>query len=212
MFNLKNVRYKDILKVSELTIEENHITCIMGESGSGKSTLLKLLNHLIGYQGEITYRGKELKTMDSVLLRREVVLLPQTPVIFPGTIKDNLLIGLLFCKKTPVDDGRLFNLLNKLGLNKDLNEDADTLSGGEKQRLALARVILMDPAVLLLDEPTSSLDEETEKKVISQVRDYVQNGQKTLVFVTHSKVLAKTMADKMVMVINGHLSSGGEVA
>lgn len=213
MFTLKNVRYKDVLKICELRIDAQKITCILGESGSGKTTLLKLLNHLVDYnQGIITYQGRDLKTLDSVLLRREVILLPQVPVIFPGTIKDNLLIGLFFAKKEPVDDDRLLEELYEIGLNKGLDKDADTLSGGEKQRLALARVMLMDPAVLLLDEPTSALDEDTEGKVIAHVKRYVHNGQKTLVLVTHSKQLAKSMGEVIVTVSNGMIAAIGEVA
>jgi len=211
LFTLKNVLYKEILKISELTIDARKTTCIQGESGSGKTTLLKLLNRLIDcQQGLITYRGKDLKTLDPVLLRREVVLLPQTPIIFPGTIKDNLLIGLFFAKKAPVFEQRLLEEMRNVALSKSLNEEADSLSGGEKQRLVLARVLLMEPEVLLLDEPTSALDEDTEKKIGAYINSYIKSGQKTLVLVTHSRYLTENMGDKIVTLKNGMVTDAGE--
>ena len=213
MFTLKNVRYKNVLQITELTIDAQKITCILGESGSGKTTLLKLLNHLISYdQGVIEYKGQDLKTLDAVVLRREVVLLPQLPIIFPGTIKDNLLIGLLFAQKKPANNGRLLEELNKIGLNKKLEDDAHKLSGGEKQRLALARILLMNPEVMLLDEPTSALDDDTGEKMIEYVKNYAEIKQKTLVIVTHSKQTARSLGEKIITVNNGFIAAVEEVA
>ncbi len=212
-FVLKNVRCRNIIRVQELSIAAGETTCVLGESGSGKTTLLKLLNHMIDYeQGTITYRGQELKNLNAVSLRREVILLPQVPVIFPGTIKDNLLIGLIFAGKEPADDSRLLAELQKVGLQKELDSDADPLSGGEKQRLALARAMLMEPKVLLLDEPTSALDEEIEHKIITYINDYLACGGNTLILVTHATRLATEMADKIVTIKNGIVTAAGEVA
>jgi len=213
MFTLKNVQFKDVLHIEELTIEANKITCIVGESGSGKTTFLKLLNHLINYEhGLIEYKGTDLKELDAVLLRREVILLPQVPVIFPGTVKENLLIGLQFSKKEPPPDQRLLEEMHRMNLFKGLDDNTDTFSGGEKQRLALARVLLMDPEVLLLDEPTSALDDNTVDIVLGHVADYVTENQKTLVMVTHSKPLARTVGEKMITLDNGLVTGVEEVA
>lgn len=213
MFTLKEVCFKNILQVGELTIDANRITCILGESGSGKTTLLKLLNHMVAYErGEITYRGQDLKTLDPVLLRRDVILLPQNPVIFPGTVRDNLLIGLTFSKKPPADDGRLLEELGRISLHKGLDDEAGTLSGGEKQRLALARVLLMGPSVLLLDEPTSALDENTGESIMTYVTKYIREGQKTLALVTHSRQLARSVGEKIITLENGRVAKIEEVA
>ncbi|RJX29610.1 MAG: ATP-binding cassette domain-containing protein [Dethiobacter sp.] len=213
MFVLKNVCYKDVLEIEELVICPQKITCIIGESGSGKTTFLKMLDHLISPdQGTIEYKGQDIKALDPVLLRREVILLPQTPVIFPGTIKHNLLIGLFFARKTVVDDSTLLEIVNKIGLKRGLLDDASTLSGGEKQRLALGRVMLIEPEVMLLDEPTSALDDDTEAKTIEYVKNYVKRRRKTLVMVTHSKQLAKNYGETIVTISNGKLVSIEEVA
>jgi len=213
MFHLKNVEFKNILNINELAIEACKITCIVGESGSGKTTLLKLLNHLVNYeQGQIKYKEEDLKELDAISLRREVILVPQTPVIFPGTLRDNLQVGLQFSKKKPAPDQVLFEEIHRLGLYKQLDDQTNTFSGGEKQRLALARVILMDPEVLLLDEPTSSLDDNTVDKVIGRILDHVKSRQKTLVMVTHSKQLAKMTGEKIITLEKGLVSDIEEVA
>ena len=152
MFSLKNVKYKDILQIDDLVIEDYKVTCIVGESGSGKTTFMRLLNKLISCDsGKILYNNQDISNIDSIQLRRNIVMLPQTPTIFPGDIKENLLIGLKFSEKPLVDDDKLCDVLKFVNLNKNLNDDSDSLSGGEKQRLALGRVILLDPDVFLLD-------------------------------------------------------------
>ncbi len=213
MFKFNQVRYRDIISVDDLTISSNETTCIVGESGSGKTTFLKLLNHMVNYnQGTITYRGEDLKNLDPINLRREVILLPQAPVIFPGTVRDNLVIGLAFSGRKSVDDNRLLEEMKYAGLDKRLDEEAEPLSGGEKQRLALIRVILMEPNVLLLDEPTSALDEGTELSIIEYINSYLKTKDKTLIMVTHSRELAKSMGDRMVNVNKGIVTAMEEVA
>lgn len=212
MFQLKDVKYKKILDIKQLSIPANKITCIIGESGSGKTTLLRLLNKMISCtEGEIFYNNDAISTINSIELRRKVVMLPQVPAIFSGTVKDNLLIGLKFSEKPVVNDEKLFEVLNMVHLNKPLAEDADKLSGGEKQRLALGRVILMDPEVFLLDEPSSALDEDTEQIIIEKLVHYTKDTNKTLIMVTHSKKIAQTYADNIIEIKNGKvLNQKGE--
>lgn len=204
MFQLKNVSLDMILHIPDLTIEGNRITCITGESGGGKTTLLKLLNRMrTPDAGTITYLGQPLESFDPVQLRRQVVMMAQDPLVFPGNIRENLLMGLLFSEKPQVSDNDLKSMMEMVKLGKSLDEDPSNLSGGEKQRLALGRVLLMYPEVLLLDEPSSSLDDETESLVISHVTDYVQKTGKTLVMVTHSKALAESIGGDHIIFENG---------
>ncbi|MFS1514506.1 ATP-binding cassette domain-containing protein [Chengkuizengella sp. SCS-71B] len=201
MFYLKDVEVNPILYIEDLTFEKQKITSIIGKSGSGKSTLLKLLNHLNSYDsGTIEYEGKDISTINPIQLRREVVMLPQTPSIYDGSIKDNLLIGLKFSEKNTdsVDEQNLINLLELFDLHKKLDENAEELSGGEKQRLAFARIILMNPPVYLLDEPTSALDDETADEVMGQFFKFIKNNQKTVIMVTHSIKVAEKYSDQII--------------
>lgn len=208
MFFFRNATFKDILKIENLNIPARKITCILGPSGSGKTTLLKLLNKMISCDGgEILYNDKPLSSMNSVYLRREIVMLSQNAAIFKGSIRDNLLLGLKFSDKTAVSDEILNDTLRIVHLNKNLDTNSENLSGGEKQRLALGRVLLLNPECLLLDEPSSALDEATEQLVLEKVSDYAKKNNKTLIIVTHSKKVAETFADYIVTIENGRVSN-----
>lgn len=203
MFLIQDLKYKSILNISELKIQKHKISSIVGRSGSGKTTFLKMLNKMITPDsGEIFYNGKNIKDMDAIELRRKVVMLGQTPAIFPGTIRDNLLIGRKFSNKEPLSDEKLMDMLKKLELDKSLDQDGEELSGGEKQRIALARVILSDPEVFLLDEPSSALDSETENLIISSLVNYSKENNKTLIMVTHSSEIGREFSDVVIEIKN----------
>ena len=207
MFEIKNVRYKNILYVDDLEIEDNKITCIVGKSGGGKTTFLKLLNNMLGYDtGIIKFNNKDIMEYDPVELRRKVPMLPQNPVIFPGTIKDNFSMTQQYAEKEAKNEEDYLEILKTVGLEKhSLDEDAERLSGGEKQRIALARILLLEPKILLLDEPSSALDEKTEKLIIEMVVDYIKNKNGTLVMVTHSTQIAEKYGDRIVTINDGEI-------
>ena len=201
MFHIKNLRYKDILYIDELKIEEKQVTCIIGQSGGGKTTLLKMLNHMLSPdQGEIVYKGRSLFEWNPIALRREVVMLSQQPVMFEGNIRENLNFGRILSEKEPIDDEKLKEALKFVCLQKKLEDDVEQLSGGEKQRLALARIFLMDPEVFLLDEPTSALDKGTEEKIMDAFIRDARKKEKTVIMVTHSDTIPKTYADKVITI------------
>jgi putative ABC transport system ATP-binding protein len=212
MFCFKGVRYKNILHIEELTIPAARITCVIGESGGGKTTFLKLLNHMISPdEGEILYKQRNILEYDPVLLRREVVMLAQYPAIFPGNVGANLNIGRQFMGKDPLPPEQLAGYLKRVKLSTSLEDDVENLSGGEKQRLALARILIMEPAVLLLDEPSSALDEDTEDRIIKTMVDFAGEESRTLVMVTHSAKIAVENADYIIKISAGRLESAGEV-
>lgn len=138
-------------------------------------------------------------------------MLPQLPAIYPGTVRENLLIGLKFAEKPIVDDIKLLQVLNLVHLNKNLDDNSAKLSGGEKQRLALGRVLLLDPEVFLLDEPSSALDEETERIIIEKLVAHTKDMNKTLIMVTHSKKVAQTYSDTMIEINQGKVVNFKEV-
>jgi len=204
MFNIEKIRYKDILAINSLAIPSQRVTCITGESGSGKTTLLKLLNRLSSPdRGEIFFDGTALADISPVSLRRQAVMLPQVPPVFTGNVRDNLQIGLVFAEKPSATEESMRLVLEQVTLKKELDDDPGKFSGGEKQRLALARVLLADPPVMLLDEPSASLDEGTADAVISRLVATARERRKTLVMVTHSRVIAQKFADYLVVLDSG---------
>ncbi len=212
MFTLNYIKFKTILDIDHLYIPGFKVTCIIGESGSGKTTLIKLLNKMLtASSGEVMFKDQSLNDLNAIELRRKVTMLPQTPAIFNGTIKDNLLIGLKFAQKPLVCDDKLYEVLTWVHLNKELEETAENLSGGEKQRLALARTLLIEPEVFLLDEPSSALDENTESFIIEKVASYAEQNHKTLIMVTHSKKIAEHFADYTITLDKGKVTHQREV-
>lgn len=199
MFELQDVKYKNIIHIPSLSISPTSITSIVGPSGSGKSTLLRLLTHLISpTSGTITFYNDNLEEMDPITIRKKILMVPQSPVMFDGTIKDNLLIGLKFTEQEFPQDKQLKEILRTFRLDKDLEEDVDHLSGGEKQRLALGRSLLMHPEVLLLDEPTSALDDDTAESIMSNVIDYVKQKEMSVLMVTHDEEIAENYAENTI--------------
>ena len=162
MFEFIDVKYGSIVDLPSLFINTG-ITVMVGASGSGKTTILKMLNKMISpSQGSILFHGVDLRQIKSVEHRRKVTMLTQNPAMFEGTVRDNLTAALRFQNKKIPGDEDLKLVLEQVQLNKSLDAPSHNLSGGEKQRLALGRLLLVDPEVYLLDEPSSALDEDTE--------------------------------------------------
>ena len=175
------------------------ITAIVGPSGSGKSTLLRLLNRLdVPTSGSILLDGTDLAELDPQSLRRRVAMVFQRPLVFPGTVIDNLTVA-----HPDLADTEAVAALNRVGLGEvRLDQDAESLSGGEAQRLALARVLLNDPEVLLADEVTSSLDREAAAAIDQLLLKLAADGM-TIVAVTHNAAQADAIATRIVTLVDG---------
>jgi len=207
VFEFIDVKFKNILDLPEMLIERNKITTLLGPSGSGKTTTLRLLNKMLSpTSGRILFNNIDLSTINSISHRRQVTMLSQNPAMFAGTIRDNLIIGLKLQSKPIPDDHVLNTVLEHIKLEKTLDNPVQNLSGGEKQRLALGRVLLLDPEVYLLDEPSSALDDATEEIIIAMVTNHVREKEKTLVMVTHSHVIAEKYSDAIITIANGRCS------
>lgn len=205
VFELKDLKFKDILDIPSLTFYKG-ITSIVGKSGSGKTTLMLALNKMITpTSGDVYYYGENIKAMDPVKLRRKVLMLGQQPIIFPGNVRDNLNQGLKFAKKELADDKKLKELLDYVDLDKDLEDDPSDFSGGEKQRIAIARVIAMEPDVYLLDEPSAALDRELANNTIEKISEIAREKNQTIIMVTHSDEIAKNISDKIVVIDEGRV-------
>ena len=204
MFELKNVKFLDILDIPYLKIKKGRVTVITGPSGSGKSTLLKMLNKMLSpTRGHIFYEDRDIKDIDSIKLRRSTPMLGQDVIRFKKNVRDNLLKGLIFQERDLVSDEKLKDALKAVGLDIRLDTDIESLSGGEMQRVAIARLLLLDKDVYLLDEPTSALDSTTEDLVI---KNFIEKSQgKTIIYVTHSEKIANKYADRKIRIVGGKL-------
>lgn len=208
MFEFHNLKFEDIISIDSLTINRNEVTCIVGPSGSGKSTLLRLINKMISpTSGYISLDGKDIADMNSISYRRKVPMLSQNPITFPGTIRDNLLIGRKFQEKSKLSDKELMDSLAKVKLNMDLDEDISNLSGGEKQRISIARLMLLDSEIYLLDEPSSALDNITEDFVIETMVDMARTENKTIIYITHSNSMANKYSDRLIKIVDGRVAN-----
>ena len=154
-------------------------------------------------QGRILFNDIDLSQVNSVAHRRNVTMLSQTPTVFAGNIRDNLNVGLKFQDRNLASDDELLAMLEQVQLKKKLDGSANILSGGEKQRLALARVLLLNSEVILLDEPSAALDDETEETIIQMVTKYAREQKKTIIMVTHSKGIAQQYSDTIIEISQG---------
>jgi putative ABC transport system ATP-binding protein len=189
-----------------LAFPDRGITVIVGPSGGGKTTLLRLLNRLeVPTSGEIRFRGEPLDALDPLVLRRRVGMVFQRPAPFPGSVRDNLLVA-----DPAAANGSLSAALDAAGLGESfLDRSADDLSGGETQRLCLARTLVTEPEVLLMDEPTSALDRGSQRLLEATARRLAAGGRPVL-WVTHDLDQAERLADECVVVVDGHLASDAE--
>jgi putative ABC transport system ATP-binding protein len=177
------------------------ITAVAGPSGSGKSTLLRLCNRLEApTSGEIRLDGEPIAAIDPTRLRRRVGMVFQRPVVFGGTVLDNLRLA-----DPAVSHEGALAVLARCGLGGNLLERrADDLSGGEAQRMCLARTLLTDPEVVLMDEVTSSLDVDARQTVEQLARRLADEGI-PVVWVTHDLDQAERLADHLVVLVEGRV-------
>lgn len=199
LFSLNDVQIQGIASYKQIVIEEGRTTFICGKSGCGKSTLLKLLNASISPdRGEINYRGKPIASYNTVLLRRDVILLSQNVFLFDNTIRNNFLQFYGYREQTPPTDEKIAEFLQLCSVSLSLDTNCQELSGGERQRVFVAICLSFLPKVLMLDEPTSALDESTSEALIFNLKEYCVKNKITLIAVTHDKLLAQRYADTII--------------
>ncbi|MBR3070951.1 ABC transporter ATP-binding protein [Fibrobacter sp.] len=207
---------KQVLKKASFTAKQGEITALVGPSGSGKTTAAKLAARFWDIQGgTITLGGQDISRIDPETLLKNFSIVFQDVVLFNTSIRDNIRIG----KRDATDEeilraAKLANcdeFVQKLpqGYDTVIGENGDTLSGGERQRISIARAILKDAPIVLLDEATASLDVENESKIQQSISKLVQN--KTVIIIAH-RMRTIANADKVVVLQNGQVVETGAPA
>lgn len=197
--------YARILDTISAYLPAGQCTAVVGPSGSGKSTLLRLLTRLADPStGQILLDEVPLNDLDVLALRRRVGLVAQQPVLLADQVADDLRVG-----QPQLSDDDVRSLLARVGLPAGFaDRRTNELSGGEVQRVCLARAMALQPEVLLLDEPTSALDGVSSGVIIDAARDHLANGG-TVVLVSHDLTVVRGIADTVLVLDHGRLVAQG---
>jgi putative ABC transport system ATP-binding protein len=179
------------------------ILAVTGPSGSGKTSFLRLLNRLDEpTSGTVLLEGKDYREIPPRELRRKVGMVAQQAFLFPGTVADNLRFGPRQ-RRMELAESEIPKLLSKVGLPGYEGRDVATLSGGEAQRVSVARAVANAPIALLLDEPTSALDDAAKAGIEALVCSLIKQDALACVMVTHDALQASRVADRVLVIENG---------
>ncbi|SCU86458.1 LAFA_0E00870g1_1 [Lachancea sp. 'fantastica'] len=205
-----------ILKNASFTIPAGSKTAIVGPSGSGKSTILRLVFRFYDVlDGRVLVDGKDVRDLDIESLRRSIGVVPQDTPLFNESIWENVKFGRITASDEDIglaiEKAQLQNLIKNLPNGRDtiVGERGMMISGGEKQRLAIARVLLKDAPLMFFDEATSALDTHTEQALLKTVRQHFKSGSKTSVYIAH-RLRTIADADKIIVLEQGRVREEGK--
>lgn len=209
--NLKKLyNNKAVLDIHYLDFQESKIYSIVGPNGSGKTTLLNILNLLMRpEEGQIFFHDQEIINHSKVKIleiRRKMTLVDQDPFLFNTTIYNNIAYGLKV-RSIPyiIQQRKIKNALDMVGLSGFENRKVDQLSGGEAQRVVIARALVIEPEILFLDEPTTSIDQKYIAKVEKIIKKIRKELKTTVIFTTHDLSQAYRLADEVISLLEGKI-------
>lgn len=216
MISIKNILVqrngRDSLKIESLTIKKGETLAVVGPNGAGKSTfLLTLADLLKPVRGEVRFHEKPLKEWDELEYRRKIAFVFQDPLLMDMSVKDNIGLGLKFrgVKKEAVRE-QVLKWSKAMGVDSLLNRRAGQLSGGEAQRVSLARAFVLDPELLLMDEPFSAVDPQTRSQLLKDLSKVLAQDHRTTIFVTHNLKETAQFGDRVAVIIDGELKQVGK--
>lgn len=207
---------RDILKDINFEVKNGENLCIVGPNGCGKSTLLKSIANILEHRGSILIDGEEVSSMNRKFFAKKVGLMSQiTEIYFPYTVYDTVSLGRYAYSKgmlnrlSKEDDEIILDSIEKVGLMDIKNKQITELSGGQMQRVFLARVFAQDPDIILLDEPTNHLDLKNQIDLLENMKEWIETKNKIVVGVLHDLNLVQYFADNVLMLQNGQVVSYG---
>jgi tungstate transport system ATP-binding protein len=215
LFRLRDVR-KSLgaftLHIDELEACAGEVLALLGPTGAGKTTLLRLLAGLArADEGELVFAGDSLVRAEPDLsTRRRLAMVHQRPLLLAGSVRFNVEYGLRLRKRRGSSE-KVDDVLRRLQLAKIARQSSATLSGGQTQLVALARALVIEPDVLLLDEPTAHLDPAHVALVEETIHEIRQQRRITIVWATHNVFQARRVADRATLVLNGRLIEAAAV-
>ena len=204
--DLRVTRGEFTLEVDELSIQPREVFAILGSTGSGKTVLMESIAGAFSIdEGFILLDGKDVDTLP--IQQRHMGILYQDYALFPHmTVRNNIAYGLKRAKVPHMEiDERVNEMLDLFGIRHIAERHPGVISGGESQRTALARALVLEPEILILDEPFSALDPTTKQQMYSMLRDVHARFDCTIVFVTHDFNEAQTLADRVGIILDGRL-------
>jgi ABC-type sulfate/molybdate transport systems ATPase subunit len=202
---------RDTLRIDSLDIQRGETLTVVGPNGAGKSTLLLALARLLKpTQGDILYDGKSLKQWNELDYRRKISFVFQAPLLMDMTVEQNVALGLKF-RGAPKEETRerVDKWMKQLGVESLSKRRAGQLSGGEAQRISLARAFVLEPELLLLDEPFAALDPPTHAKLLEDLSQILKRDHRTAVFVTHNLKEAVKLSHRIAVIVGGMLRQVG---
>ncbi len=205
---------KEILKNINIEVEKGEVLAIIGPTGAGKTTLLRLLDLLeTPTSGKVYFDGTDVTESGKVRLeiRRRMAFVLQKPAVFNMSVYDNIACSLKWRGVGKSSTRQKVNsILEIVGLSAYKNRNARTLSGGEAQRVAIARAVVIEPEVLLLDEPTANLDPASTSRIEELISQIIRQYSTTIVMATHDMSQGQRLADRIAVLINGEILQMGD--
>jgi tungstate transport system ATP-binding protein len=202
---------RDVLTINSLEIQRGETLAIVGPNGAGKSTLLLALARLIKpARGQITFNGSLISQMNDLEYRRKISFVFQDPLLMDMTVEKNISLGLKFRGADREETRAWVGKWSKvMGVDSLLGRRASQISGGEAQRVSLARAFILDPELLLMDEPFSAVDPPTRVQLLKDLSTLLSQDHRTTIFVTHNLKEAAQIGDRVAVVIGGELKQVG---
>ncbi len=202
---------KEVLRVKKLSVQRGEVLAVVGPNGAGKSTLLLTLARLLEPNaGQMLFNGTPAQNTSDTVYRRKIALVMQDPLLFDLSVYKNVALGLEFrgASKSEIQE-KVPLWLKRLGVADLAERRAKRLSGGEAQRVSLARALVLEPELLLLDESFSALDPPTRATLLDDLKPLLKNSKTTTLFVTHDLHEARKLATRMAVIVKNSLRQIG---